>query len=112
MKNIVFIPYIKRNKSLGSTGVEKPRWDSGYDFGIASWENWCKKHNCELMIMDEPMLPESEMLITWQRWNVLEILEHNDIEYDQNKLDFIVLPGMLHINLAKARIQDNVMIGS
>jgi|TARA_B110000285_G_C14937843_1_gene520489 triosephosphate isomerase len=36
----------------------------------------------------------------------------NDIEYDQNKLDFIVLPGMLHINLAKARIQDNVMIGS
>ena len=83
MKNIVFIPYIKRNKSLGSTGVEKPRWDSGYDFGIASWENWCKKHNCELMIMDEPMLPESEMLITWQRWNVLEILEHNGIEYDQ-----------------------------
>ena len=28
----------------------------------------------------------------------------NDIEYDENKLDMIVLPGMLHINLAKARI--------
>lgn len=36
----------------------------------------------------------------------------NDLEYDTEKLDFIVLPGMLHINLAKARIQDHVMIGS
>jgi triosephosphate isomerase len=36
----------------------------------------------------------------------------NDLEYDYSKLDFVVLPGMLHINLAKARIQDNVMIGS
>jgi len=29
------------------------------------------------------MVPESEMLITWQRWNALEILEANKIEYDQ-----------------------------
>lgn len=36
----------------------------------------------------------------------------NDLEYDTNKLDFLVLPGMLHINLAKARIADHVMIGS
>lgn len=36
----------------------------------------------------------------------------NDVEYDQDKLDLIVLPGMLHMNLAKARINDYVMIGS
>mmetsp|Transcript_18443 Transcript_18443/g.31551 ORF Transcript_18443/g.31551 Transcript_18443/m.31551 type:complete len:265 (-) Transcript_18443:119-913(-) len=36
----------------------------------------------------------------------------NDLEFDQSKLDLIVLPGLLHINLAKARINDNVMIGS
>lgn len=36
----------------------------------------------------------------------------NDLEYDTDKLDFIVLPGMLHVNLAKARINDYVMIGS
>lgn len=83
MKNIVFIPYIKRKESLGESGVAKPRWDGGYDYGISSWKNWCKKNNCELFIMDEPMLPESEMLITWQRWNVLEILESNEINYDQ-----------------------------
>ena len=36
----------------------------------------------------------------------------NDLEYDTNKMDFIVLPGMLHVNLAKARIADHVMIGA
>ena len=36
----------------------------------------------------------------------------NDIKYKQDVLDFVVLPGMLHINLAKARIEDHVMIGS
>jgi triosephosphate isomerase len=36
----------------------------------------------------------------------------NDLEYDTRVLDFIVLPGMLHINLAKARIDDKIMIGS
>jgi len=36
----------------------------------------------------------------------------NDLEYDTNKMDFIVLPGMLHLNLAKARISDHIMIGS
>ena len=36
----------------------------------------------------------------------------NDLEYDQDKLDLIVLPGMLHVNLAKARMNDYVKIGA
>ena len=36
----------------------------------------------------------------------------NDLEYDQDKLDLIVLPGMLHVNLAKARINDYIMMGA
>ena len=36
----------------------------------------------------------------------------NDLDYDTEKLDLIVLPGMLHINLAKARLQDHVMVGA
>ena len=36
----------------------------------------------------------------------------NELEYDTNILDFVVLPGMLHINLAKARLDDKIMIGS
>ena len=36
----------------------------------------------------------------------------NDLKYNPDHLDFIVLPGMLHINLAKARIEEPVMVGS
>ena len=36
----------------------------------------------------------------------------NELECDTGVMDFVVLPGMLHINLAKARIDDKFMIGS
>lgn len=36
----------------------------------------------------------------------------NDLEYKTDQMDFVVLPGMLHLNLAKARINDNVQVGS
>ena len=83
MKNIIFIPHIQRNKKLGESGIEQPRWGREYFFGINSWKIWAEKNDCEVLIMDELLLPESEMLITWQRWNALEILESNNIDYDQ-----------------------------
>jgi len=83
MKNIVFIPYIKRNESFTKSGVGKSNRHDGYDYGINSWKNWCNKNDCELYVMSDLLLPESEMLITWQRWQVLNILEHNEVEYDQ-----------------------------
>ena len=45
---------------------------------------------------------------------VRDIVQHlvNDLEFDPAKLDFVVLPGMLHLNLAKARIADHVMVGA
>lgn len=82
-KNIIFIPYIKREKAFGSAGHTKPRWCGGYDYGIESWKRWAENHNSKVIVMTELMVPEKDMLITWQRWNVLEILEHNNIEYDQ-----------------------------
>ena len=63
MKNIVFIPYIKRKTNLGDSGVAKPRWDTGYDYGIASWDKWCNANDCKLVIMDELIVPEEEALI-------------------------------------------------
>jgi hypothetical protein len=84
MKNIVFIPFIKREDSFTTrSGIGKAGRTDGYEYGIDSWKQWCKKHDCELVIMDQLLMPESEMLITWQRWCVLDILEHNEIEYDQ-----------------------------
>ena len=84
MKNVVFIPYIKREKNLtGKSSIGHSNRHQGYEYGIKSWKSWCKKHDCELYIMDELLLSESEMLITWQRWQVLNILEHNEVDYDQ-----------------------------
>jgi len=84
MKNVVFIPYIDRTESYTNvSGIGKPGRTDGYIYGIESWKQWCKKNDCELFIMDNLLLPESEMLITWQRWYVLDILEHNGIAYDQ-----------------------------
>jgi len=84
MKNIVFIPYIKRDQSITkSSSIGHAGRHNGYEYGIDSWKKWCDKNNCELYVMTDLLLPETEMLITWQRWYVLEILEHNDIKYDQ-----------------------------
>lgn len=84
MKNIVFIPYIKRteNHTFGSS-IGHANRHSGYDYGVASWKTWAKKNGHEVYIMSDLLCPESEMLITWQRWQVLNILEYNGIEYDK-----------------------------
>jgi len=82
-KNIVFIPFIKREENFTKAGVGKKGRTTGYEYGISSWRKWCEKNGHELVILDTLLVPESEMLITWQRWKVLDILEHNEIEYDQ-----------------------------
>ena len=84
MKNIVFIPYIKREKDLtGKSSIGHSNRHQGYEYGIKSWKSWCDKNSCELYVMSDLLCPESEMLITWQRWKVLDILEYNNVEYDQ-----------------------------
>ena len=84
MKNIIFIPYIKREKDLtGKSSIGHSNRHQGYEYGINSWKAWAKKNGHEVYIMSDLLCPESQMLITWQRWQVLNILEHNEIDYDQ-----------------------------
>ena len=74
-KNIVFIPWIK-DESRATRSLP-------YKYSISSWKQWCKKNDCELVIMDEPICPVNEMKITWQRYYVLDILENSGIDYNQ-----------------------------
>jgi len=84
MKNIIFIPYIKREKNVtAQSSIGHSNRHQGYEYGIKSWKAWAEKNGHEVYIMSELLCPESHMLITWQRWRVLDILEHNQIEYDQ-----------------------------
>jgi len=82
-KNIVVIPWIERKEAVNNSGIGRADRTKGYKYGVDSWKQWCEKHDVEFFLLDELLVPESEMVITWQRWYVLEILEQNGIEYDQ-----------------------------
>tara|TARA_R110002020_G_scaffold406604_1_gene616744 strand:- start:3279 stop:4043 length:765 start_codon:yes stop_codon:yes gene_type:complete len=73
MKNIVFIP----NINLG-----KGRSDS-YEYSIKSWSYFCTKNNCELIVWEDLLYPIDFMKITWQRYYLFDILEENNIDYNQ-----------------------------
>ena len=84
MKNIIFIPYIKREENVTAlSSIGHSNRHQGYEYGINSWKAWAEKNGHEVYIMSELLCPESHMLITWQRWKVLDILEYNGIEYNQ-----------------------------
>jgi hypothetical protein len=46
-RNIVFLTAIK---FPGQEYRSAP-----YEYGINSWSHWCKKNDCELFVLDEPI---------------------------------------------------------
>ena len=83
MKNVVFMP----NIDLGNG-----RADS-YHYSAKSWKSWCSKHNTEFVEWTEPLMDVgathhgmdgfNKFPIIYQREWVFDIIEHNDIDYDQ-----------------------------
>jgi len=72
-KNIVFIIDIKRD---GKTKKE-------YQYSIDSWKHFCNKYDHELLIMDAPVVDPNYMGVIWQRYFLFDILDSNEIDYDQ-----------------------------
>ena len=72
-KNVVFMPYI----NLGDNRNES------YDLSVNSWKKWCDKNDVDLFVWDELVFPIERMKITWQRYYLFDILESNEIEYNQ-----------------------------
>ena len=54
-----------------------------YKYSIKSWKHWCEKNNAELFVLEDPLLPTNNMKICWQRYYLFDILEANEIEYNQ-----------------------------
>lgn len=71
--NIVFIP----NIDLGN-GRSGP-----YHYSVKSWQKWCDKNEVTLIEWKNPIMDVNKFKVTLQRWWVLDILEHNDIDYNQ-----------------------------
>ena len=85
MNNIVFIINVEK------PGQSKPE----YQYSINSWKHWCEKVGAELFVLDQPLVDMDEMHIIWQRYFLFDLLDHNEIKYDQILLvdaDTIVHP--------------------
>jgi len=96
-KNIVFIMNIKLNDSTGRYTSDR---SLPYKFSINSWKYWCDTHNVELFVLEDLILPKEDMSICWQRYYLFDILEANDIDYDQILMvdsDTIVHPNCPNI---------------
>jgi hypothetical protein len=73
MKNIVFIP----NINLGNNR------STPYHYSVKSWKKWCDKNKCELIEWKDPIMDSDMFPIIMQREWVFDIIEYNDIDYDQ-----------------------------
>ena len=49
---------------------------------IKSWKYWCDKNNCKFFIIDKPIVNVNYMAPQWQRYYIYDILDKNNIEYD------------------------------
>jgi len=54
-----------------------------YKYSIDSWKKWCNKNDCELFILNDLLLPNDQMGICWQRYYLFDILDSNEIKYNQ-----------------------------
>lgn len=75
MKNYIFIPNI--DKGQGSTRHQP------YHYSIESWKRWADKNDCDVIVMDTPIVDPAEMTIPWQRYHLFDLLRSSDIEYNQ-----------------------------
>ena len=83
MKNVVFIVDITLKGSQRDVGRWAETRSDPYVFCTKAWKKWCDKNNCELFVLNEEVLPHSEMPVSWQRYYVFDLLEASGIEYDQ-----------------------------
>jgi len=73
MKNVIFIP----NIAVGD-GRSTP-----YHYSVKSWKLWGELNDVLVIEWAEPNMDTSTFPIIMQREWVFDILEHNDIDYDQ-----------------------------
>jgi hypothetical protein len=80
MKNVVVIPIIENKDHKDKYG--------GFNWmqiSRQSWQYWCNKNNCELIIYDKPSEPDLfKFRVTWQRWfDIFNFLDSKHIKYDK-----------------------------
>jgi len=78
-KNIIFIMDIDlKGEGRWATSRQVP-----YQYSIDSWTRWAKKNNAEVFVLKDVLLPHEDMGLCWQRYYLFDILEANNIKYNQ-----------------------------
>jgi hypothetical protein len=72
-KNIVFMTCIEN----------APDYLDYKEWCYKSWGVWCKKNDVELFVLDQELRDKTTMKPTWQRWHVFDVLEANEVDYNQ-----------------------------
>ena len=91
-KNIIFLT------AVDIPELRKKRKDYNSDcfkYGIKSFQNWAEDKNVEVVVLDQLLFPHEDMKVNFQRYYVFDILEQNNVEYDQvliSDVDCIVHP--------------------
>jgi len=79
-KNVVFIACVVNKEKTNKYGS----FDY-FDYTIKTWEYWCKKNNCELVLFQEPYEKDTKKFrINWQKAVfIFDELERRNIDYNQ-----------------------------
>jgi hypothetical protein len=78
-KNLVFMMDI----DIKGDGRYASSRRAAYKYSIDSWKKWCDKNDCELFVLNDLILENNKMGICWQRYYLFDILDANEIKYDQ-----------------------------
>ena len=68
---------------LGGEGRYASSRRAAYKYSIDSWKRWCEKNDCKLFVLNDLIVEKEKMAICWQRYYLFDILEANEIEYEQ-----------------------------
>jgi len=79
MKNLVFIMDI----DIKGDGRYASSRRAAYKYSIDSWKKWSDKNDCELFVLNDLLMSNDDMGICWQRYYLFDILDSNEIEYNQ-----------------------------
>jgi lipopolysaccharide biosynthesis glycosyltransferase len=78
-KNLVFMLDI----DIKGDGRYASSRRASYKYSIDSWKKWCDKNDCELFVLNDLLMSNDIMGICWQRYYLFDILDANEVEYDQ-----------------------------
>lgn len=57
--------------------------NQGYEWSIKSWHKYAEKYGHEVFVLDQTLFEVSYMKPQWYKMYILDLLEANEIEYDQ-----------------------------